>query len=119
MVQNEIKIAVIIPHYYNSQISKRAFDSLKYQTKKEHLVIYLINDCSPHTDCNYQDLIDEYSPYFSIQYFQTEINSGQGITRQLGLNNVIEDSRKGAETTTINHIIKAYEDYYQLKLLKS
>lgn len=91
MVQNEIKIAVIIPHYYNSQISKRAFDSLKYQTKKEHLVIYLINDCSPHTDCNYQDLIDEYSPYFSIQYFQTEINSGQGITRQLGLNNVIED----------------------------
>lgn len=34
------------------------------------------------------------------------------------VNNVIEDSRKGAETTTINHIIKAYEDYYQLKLLK-
>ena len=34
------------------------------------------------------------------------------------INNVLDDSRKGAETTTINHIIKAYEDYYQLKLLK-
>ena len=34
------------------------------------------------------------------------------------VNDVIEDSKKGAEITTINNIITVYEDYYQLKTLK-
>lgn len=34
------------------------------------------------------------------------------------ITNVIDDAKKGSEVTTINHIIKAYGDYYQLKTLK-
>ena len=34
------------------------------------------------------------------------------------VNDVINDSKLHAEEATINHIIKAYEDYYQLKTLK-
>ena len=34
------------------------------------------------------------------------------------VNNVINDSKLGAERATINNIITAYENYYQLKTLK-
>lgn len=82
------KIAIIIPHYYASNISKKAFNSLKEQTKKENIIVYLINDCSPNTDCEYQDLIQEYSQFFEIKYFKTKENSGgASIPRQIGLNN--------------------------------
>lgn len=51
----------------------------------------MINDCSPNTDCKYQNLIDEYSKYITITYLETETNSGPGIARQLGLDNATAD----------------------------
>lgn len=85
-----IKVAIIIPLYYEANITKQCLDSLKNQTKRDNIVLYLINDCSPNTNCEYQDLIQEYIQYFEIKYFKTEKNVGQGLTRQLGLQNVQE-----------------------------
>ena len=87
-----MKIAIIIPHYYESKVSKNALDSLVKQTKRDNLVIYIINDCSPNTDCEYSDLIDEYSPFLDIRYLKTKINSGgASIPRQLALDNSNEE----------------------------
>ncbi len=60
-----IKIDYIIPVYNESKVVKRALDVLAKQTMKDSLHITLVNDCSPNTDCNYQDIIDEYSEYKS------------------------------------------------------
>lgn len=86
-----IKIAIIMPCYYMDNFVRRALERLKEQTKRDCLVIYLINDCSPYTKCEYQNIIQEYSKYFEIKYFKTEKNSGPGVARQLALDNVTED----------------------------
>lgn len=85
------KIAIIMPCFYSNNIVRRALDHIKMQTKKENIVLYMVNDCSPNTDCEYQDLIEEYSPFFCIQYFKTEKNSGPGVARQLVLNNINDE----------------------------
>lgn len=46
----------------------------------------MINDCSPNTDCEYQNLIQEF-PELNIKYLKTESNSGPGVARQLGIDN--------------------------------
>ena len=51
----------------------------------------MVNDCSPYTNCEYQDLIEEFKNQINIRYFKTTINSGPGIARQLGLDNATAD----------------------------
>ena len=51
----------------------------------------MINDCSPNTDCHYQDIRNKYSPFLQIVYLENKKNSGTGITRQTGLDAVKED----------------------------
>ncbi len=60
----DIKIDYIIPTYYDSSVVKVGLDKLCKQTMKDSLHITLVNDCSPNTDCNYQDIIDEYSDWY-------------------------------------------------------
>ena len=60
---------------------------LSWQTKKDFIEVIMINDCSPNTECEYQDLIDEFQSKLSLKYYKTEVNSGPGIARQIGLNN--------------------------------
>jgi hypothetical protein len=56
-----IKIGVIIPYFYPSNTIRKAFTMLSWQTRKDVLTIYMVNDCSPHTDCEYSDIINEFS----------------------------------------------------------
>ena len=88
---NDIKIAIIMPCYYSSDRMIKAFESFKSQTKRNNIVLYMINDCSPNTDCEYQDVRDKYSPFIKIVYLKNEQNSGTGIARQKGLDNIKED----------------------------
>lgn len=85
-------INIIIPCYYSSDIIRTSFNSLAIQTKKEHLRVYLVNDCSPNTNCEYSDIIEEFSQYFEIIYLKTPKNGGPGATRQFGLDNITDDS---------------------------
>lgn len=81
------EIGIIMPCYYSSEIIKKAFIALSKQTRKDAIELIMINDCSPNTDCDYQDLRDEFANQFNIKYLKTNINSGPGVARQLGLDN--------------------------------
>lgn len=84
------KIAIIMPCFYSNNTIRKAFEHMKMQTKRENIVLYMVNDCSPNTDCEYQDIIKEYSQYFEIKYFKTEDNLGPGVARQIALDNCHE-----------------------------
>ena len=81
----DIKIDYIIPTYYDSSVVKVGLDKLCKQTMKDSLHITLVNDCSPNTDCNYQDIIDEYSDKLNIRVVKTPYNSGPGMAMQFGV----------------------------------
>lgn len=81
----DIKIDYIIPTYYDSSIVKVGLDKLCKQTRRDALNIIIVNDCSPNTDCNYQDIIDEYSNRLSIRVVKTPYNSGPGMAMQFGV----------------------------------
>jgi len=51
------KIAIILICYWQDEIVARALNHINAQTKRENVVIYLINNCSPYTDDEYQSLI--------------------------------------------------------------
>ena len=87
---NEIKIAIIMPIYRSNHIIKKAFEMIINQTMKDNIVLYLINDCSPNTTCEYQDIIQEYSKYINIKYFKTNERSGPGVARQIALDQLQE-----------------------------
>lgn len=78
------KINIIMPCYYGNETILPAFQKLKSQTNK-NFILTIVNDCSPNTACEYQDIIDEFSKYFEIRYLKTKKNSGPGVSRQLGI----------------------------------
>ena len=79
------KIGIIIPCYYSSTQIYSCFQSIAQQTYKDRITVYMVNDCSPNTDCNYSDIINHFSQYFKIIYLQTLKNSGPGAASQLAL----------------------------------
>lgn len=84
-------IDIIMPCYYSNDIIKPAFEKIAQQTKINNITLIIVNDCSPNTNCNYQDLIQEYKDKIKIRYFKTQTNIGPGKTRQLGLDNATSD----------------------------
>ena len=80
-------VDIIMPCYYSNEIIKPALEKIANQTVIDQITLIMINDCSPNTDCEYQDLIQQYSDKIKIRYFKTPTNSGPGIARQLGLDN--------------------------------
>lgn len=84
-------IGIIIPCYYNSYVIKPCLESIALQKAKDKIRVYLVNDCSPNTNCEYADLIDEYKTKIDLKYFKTKANVGPGGARQLGLENIDED----------------------------
>lgn len=82
-----LDIDFIIPCYGKSEIIKPGLLSLAHQWHKEYIHVTLVNDCSPNTDCNYQDLVDEFSKYLDIRCIKTDHNGGQGLARQCGIDN--------------------------------
>ena len=80
-------VDLIIPCFGRSEIIEKGIASLAIQWHKEFLHVTLVNDCSPNTDCNYQDLIDKYSNFIDIRCIRTPENVGQGLARQYGIDN--------------------------------
>ena len=84
-------IDFIIPCYGKSEIIEKGIASIAIQWHKEFIHVTLVNDCSPNTDCNYQDLIDKYSNFLDIRCIRTPKNGGQGLARQFGIDNTHHD----------------------------
>ena len=84
-------IDLIIPCYGKSELINRGIASISTQWKKEYIHVTLVNDCSPNTDCNYQDLVDRYKDQLDIRVITMPKNSGQGLTRQFGIDNTTHD----------------------------
>ena len=84
-------IDVIIPCYGKSEIISMGIASLMTQWHSEFIHVTLVNDCSPNTDCNYQDLIDRYGSDLDIRCITTPQNGGQGLARQYGIDNTSHD----------------------------
>ena len=80
-------VDLIIPCYGNSEIIEKGIASLAIQWHKEYLHVTLVNDCSPNTDCDYQDLVDKYKNFMDIRCIRTPGNGGQGLARQFGIDN--------------------------------
>lgn len=78
-------IDFIIPCYGKSELIDRGLSSLAIQWKKEYIHVTLVNDCSPNTDCDYQDLVDKYKDALDIRCIRTPKNGGQGLARQYGI----------------------------------
>jgi glycosyltransferase involved in cell wall biosynthesis len=76
-----------LPCYYSSEVIRPALEILAQQTRKDAMEVILINDCSPNTNCEYQDLLNEFSSQLNIKYLKTEKNGGPSTARQLGINN--------------------------------
>ena len=84
-------IDVIIPCYGKSNLINRGLASLATQWHQEFIHVILINDCSPNTDCNYQDLVDRYKDELDIRCITTPKNGGQGLARQYGIDHTTHD----------------------------
>lgn len=80
-------IDFIIPCYGKSELINRGLASLVTQWQGEYIHVTLVNDCSPNTDCDYQDLVDKYSSDLDIRCIRTPRNVGQGLARQYGIDN--------------------------------
>lgn len=84
-------INIIIPCYYSSQRIRPCFESLATQTKKDQIKVFMVNDCSPNTDCDYLDIRNEFKDKLNIAYLKTPVNGGPGKARQYGLENIDND----------------------------
>ncbi|MCI8564309.1 MAG: glycosyltransferase [Lachnospiraceae bacterium] len=80
-------IDFIIPCYGKSELINKGLASLVTQWQGEYIHVTLVNDCSPNTDCDYQDLVDKYSRDLDIRCIRTPRNVGQGLARQYGVDN--------------------------------
>lgn len=78
---------LIIPCYGPSKLIEKGIMSIAIQWQSEYIHVTLVNDCSPNTDCDYQDLVDKYKDMLDIRCIRTPQNSGQGLARQYGVDN--------------------------------
>ena len=51
----------------------------------------MINDCSPFTDDEYKGIREQYKDRLNLEYYKTEVNSGPGVIRQMGLDMATAD----------------------------
>lgn len=84
-------IDIIMPCYYTNAIIRPALEKIANQTAINEITLIMVNDCSPNTTCDYQDLIKEYKDRINIRYFKTPTNVGPGESRQLGLENATNE----------------------------
>lgn len=84
-------VDLIVPCYGKSEIIEKGIASLAIQWHKEYLHVTLVNDCSPNTDCDYQNLVDKYSNFIDIRCIRTPENVGQGLARQYGIDHTCHE----------------------------
>lgn len=112
-------IDIIIPCYGESKIINQGLASIAGQWKGESIHVTLVNDCSPNTDCNYQDLVERYKDDIDIRCITTPENYGQGLTRQYGIDHtehewfmfMDEDDRLGTPLM-VSQLMGHVEGYY-------
>ena len=85
-------IDLIIPCYGSPEVIEKGIASIAVQWHKEFIHVTLVNDCSPNTDCDYQDLVDKYSNFIDIRCIRTPRNGGRGLARQFGIDNTTDTS---------------------------
>lgn len=107
-------VDIIIPCYYSSEIIQPCLEKIMNQTVIKNIIVTIVNDCSPNTECEYQDIIQQYSSQMNIKYLKTEKNSGPGVARQLGLDNAtcdwvmfIDDDDELYDETSIERLLNS------------
>lgn len=78
-------INIIMPCYYSDDVIRPALEMIAAQTKVNDIILTMVNDCSPNTNCEYYNLREEFKDKIKIIYLKTPINSGPGVARQIGL----------------------------------
>ena len=79
-------VDIIIPCYYQSDVIRPGLEKIAQQTVLNDITVIMINDCSPNTENEYLDLREEFSSKFKLKYTKTQVNSGPGVARQIGIN---------------------------------
>lgn len=83
-----LDVDIIIPAYGESKLLNKGVASIATQWKVNNIHLTIVDDCSPNTDCHYQDLVDIYSKMgLDIKVVVTPENLGQGGARQFGVDN--------------------------------
>ena len=81
-------VDIIIPAYGSSKLLNKGIASIATQWKAKFIHVTIVDDCSPNTDCHYQDLVDIYTKMgLDIRVVVTPENRGQGGARQFGVDN--------------------------------
>ena len=75
-------IDVIIPAYNSHDTIEKTLYSISYQTIKDKLRVYIVNDASEN---DYSEMVNYFSNFINIQELKLEKNSGPGVARQYGI----------------------------------
>lgn len=73
---------IIIPVYNARETLSRTLFSIGMQTIIDKINIIIVDD---NSDCDYSDIIENFSKFFDITYFKLSENSGPGVARQFGI----------------------------------
>ena len=84
MMNLEYDLSIIIPAYNAKNTIETTLNSIKNQKLSILFEVVIVNDCSNY---NYKEYIDKYNKYFNIREINTKVNSGPGVSRQLGIDN--------------------------------
>ena len=77
-------VSIVMPVYNSKDYVKESIESIISQSYS-HWELIIIDDCSK--DKTYEYLLSEYSNNKQIKILQNTVNSGAGVTRNLGLEN--------------------------------
>ena len=77
-------IDLIIPAYNAHNTIVKTLASVRLQTFRDNMTIYIVDDCSEH---GYDDVIEFFKNDLNIVSLRTPHNMGPGATRQYGLDN--------------------------------
>jgi glycosyltransferase involved in cell wall biosynthesis len=77
-----MNLDIIIPTYNAKNTLDKTLSSIAIQKGIKDINVYIINDAS---DYNYDEYINYYSKFFSIQEITLEKNQGPGVARRIGL----------------------------------
>lgn len=81
-------IDLIIPAYNAHDTLPQLLHSIAMQTLDVPLKIILVDDCS---DKNYNEIVNVFSPFLTIEEIRMERNGGPGFARKLGLSKCESD----------------------------
>jgi len=75
-------IDVIIPAYNSHSTIEKTLYSISYQTIKDKLRVYIVNDAS---DKDYSEIVKFFSNFINVEELKMDTNGGPGVARQYGI----------------------------------